>query len=121
MFEKVFPHLWMHVKRPVRMHLIKVFAIPGPSGITEVVDQTVVSDGYKQDDLNAITLEKMMQYIGQDEPLSFSRMWELTVQKAEFELNPIKPEEIGTTRSEKTIPQKKSTVPSGEVKGDKTL
>lgn len=56
------------------------------SGVSEVRDQTVISDGHTYEDLLAITHERMNEYIGSEE--TFARAWEITVAKAYSELHP---------------------------------
>lgn len=75
----------MLLDKQVRNHLVKVFNIPR-TGITEIRDQEIIRDGYSDEDLKAITLEKMNEYIGSTEV--FPRAWELTCSKARYELNP---------------------------------
>jgi hypothetical protein len=85
--DKIFPQLWMQLSRESREHLAKVFELPR-TGITEIRNQDVISDGYTQEDLAHITAEKMEHYVGSKE--TFSRLWELTVAKCRHELNPPK-------------------------------
>ena len=75
----------MAVPKEKRIRLAEIFSIP-QTGIKEIIDQTVKCDGYLNEDLQAITLEKMCEYIGSQEP--FSRAWELTLMKVHSELNP---------------------------------
>lgn len=84
-FDRVLPQLWMAQSKEVRNLLAERFELK-KSGITEVRDQDVVSDGYTQDDLLGITQERMTDYVGSEE--SFPRLWELTVAKAHYELTP---------------------------------
>lgn len=76
---------WMSLPRETRKHLVKVFDIER-TGISEVRDNEVITDGYTNQDLEAITREKMVKYTGSDE--SFSRLWEVTLSKVKYELNP---------------------------------
>jgi hypothetical protein len=55
--------LWLQFPRETRLKLAETFSIPR-SSINEVVDQTVISDGYTVTDLNAITIEKMQAFLG---------------------------------------------------------
>lgn len=77
--------MWLSLPRATRDHLIEVFGLER-SGVTEIRDQDVVSDGYTIDDLRKISLEKMTEYIGSEE--TFSRAWEITLAKVHAELNP---------------------------------
>lgn len=85
MFEKINQQHWISLPRETRQHLVKVFGLI-PNGIAEIRDQSVVSDGYTNSDLERITAEKMAEYVGSTE--SFSRLWELTLSKVKYELNP---------------------------------
>lgn len=83
--DRIYPQLWMSLEKNTRIHLAEVFKLT-PSGVTEVRDQEVVSDGYLVDDLKGITLEKMCEYIGSTE--TFSRAWEITLAKVYAHFNP---------------------------------
>lgn len=85
MYNNIPPQLWMHLDRKIRMRLIEVFDIK-KTGITEIRDQEIISDGYSVEDLKAITLEKMTEYIGSEE--TFPRAWEITCSKAKGEVYP---------------------------------
>lgn len=89
-FDKVLTQLWMALPRDERVLLAVQFDLR-KTGITEVKDDQVVSDGFTQEDLQGITREKMVEYVGSDE--SFPRLWELTVAKARYEITP--PIQIG--------------------------
>lgn len=80
MFNNVPPQLWMQLDPKIRMELVSYFNLK-KTGITEIRDQTLISDGYSVEDLREITLEKMNEYIGSSEE-SFSRAWEITCSKA---------------------------------------
>lgn len=83
--EKIYSQHWIDLPKQVRAKLVEVFGIER-TGITEVRDQTVISDGFTNTDLQGITLDKMNQYIGSVE--TFPRAWELTLMKVNYELNP---------------------------------
>lgn len=87
--DKIYTPLWLELDKQTREHLTKVFSIP-TSSIAEVRDQIIVSDGKTNADLSAITKEKMEGYVGSVE--SFPRLWELTLMKCKYELNP--PQEL---------------------------
>lgn len=82
---------WVEQPKEIREHLMKVFGIVR-TGISEVRDMVLISDGVTNTDLLNVTSEKMAEYVGSVE--SFSRLWELSVAKARYELNP-PPIEIG--------------------------
>ncbi len=73
------------LEKDVKDHLVKIFDLKR-SGITEIRDQEVIRDGYSDEDLKAITLEKMIEYVGSEE--TFPRAWELTCAKVKYELHP---------------------------------
>lgn len=83
--DRIVPQQWMLVPRVTREHLAHVFGVI-KSGITEVHNETVVTDGRTIDDLAVITAPVMAEYVGSEE--SFGRLWELSVAKAHSELNP---------------------------------
>ncbi len=81
----IYPQMWLALPKAIRNLLAERFEIPR-TGVTEIRDQDVVSDGYTGEDLQHITLEKMNAYIGSEE--TFGRAWEITIAKAHAELNP---------------------------------
>jgi hypothetical protein len=83
--ERILPGQFMHVSKEVRDYLAAMWKIPR-SGITEIRDQDVISDGHTYEDLASITHEMMNKFVGSEE--SFARAWELTVMKAYSELHP---------------------------------
>jgi hypothetical protein len=90
--DKIFTQIWMLQPTNIRRHLRVVFEIPR-TGVTETRDNTIVSDGVTNVDLEAITKDKMAEYVGSPTTLEFSRLWNIVISKAKFELNP--PTEIG--------------------------
>lgn len=86
--EKLYAQMWIDLPQETRNHLAKAFDIPR-TGITEIRDQTVVSDGHTNTDLEAVTADKMAAYVGSPlGTLSFSRLWEITLSKVKYELHP---------------------------------
>jgi len=85
MYNNVPPQLWMQVDKEVRNVLVEHFDIK-MTGVREIRDQEIISDGYSAQDLRAITLEKMVEYIGSEE--TFPRAWEITCSKAKGVLYP---------------------------------
>lgn len=85
--QKVYVANWMALPKETKEHLIKVFNIV-KTGNSEVRDQEVVTDGYTNDDLNAITLDKMAEYTGSPTTETFHRLWEITLAKVHYELHP---------------------------------
>jgi hypothetical protein len=75
----------MSLSRDVREKIAEVFNVQ-KSGVTEIKDNEVLRDGRTDEDLLAITLEKMNAYIGSEE--TFARAWEITISKINYELNP---------------------------------
>ncbi len=75
----------MLLPKDIRAHLAYIFDIP-VSAATEIRDQELITDGRTIADLEALSKERMCEYIGSEE--SFDRAFELTVAKARAELNP---------------------------------
>lgn len=90
------PQAFMQHTRELRDYISQVFKVP-LSGVTEVRDQEVISDGHTYDDLKVITLDAMCDYIGSQE--TFARAWELTCAKAHSELHP----PVGVIKSKQEI------------------
>lgn len=80
MFTQIYTQYWISLPKEVREHLVSIFDIPR-SGITEIRDQTVLSDGHTNEDLKAISAERMGAYTG-DTTAAFPMLWELTIVKA---------------------------------------
>lgn len=99
----------MMLEIPFKQKLVEVFNII-KTGSSEIRDNHVVSDGYTQSDLKAITLEKMNAYIGSEES-SFLRAWEVTLSKVNFELNP----PVGEIVASKEVPGAMEFIPVQEV------
>lgn len=112
MFEKVYPHIWMALPKDIKDHLVTVFNIPR-TGVSEIRDQQLVSDGYSIEDLQVITLPKMIEYIGSEE--TFPRAWELSCAKAKYELNP--PMSLNTVKTE-VIEEEKLPTPNTSKNGN---
>jgi len=87
MFKEISIFLWMQVPHEERQVLVRDFNLP-KTGISEIRDQDVISDGYSKDDLSRINVATMSEYVGSPETESFSRLWELTCAKAHAEANP---------------------------------
>lgn len=85
MYNSVPPQLWMQLDKKVRHHLVEIFKIPR-TGITEIYNEEIRADGYSIDDLKAISLDKMIAYIGSEQ--SFPSAWEMTCKKANEEVFP---------------------------------
>lgn len=85
MYNNIPSQLWMLLDKDIRIYLATVFEIP-MTGVREIIDDRIISDGHSNADLMAITLEKMTSYIGSEE--TFPRAWEITCSKAKGELHP---------------------------------
>jgi len=83
--ERIFQQHWIEYPKDIREHLAKVFNLQR-TGISEIRDNTVVSDGYTNDDLRGITQQKMIDYVGSDG--DFNHLWKVSISKAKFELHP---------------------------------
>lgn len=106
--QRILPGQFMHQPKEIREYLSRMWDLPR-SGISEIRDQEVVSDGHTYEDLAVITLQKMTEYIGSEE--SFARAWELTCMKAHYELHP-PVGVIGATKEER--------IPTDEMTGAPT-
>lgn len=100
---------WMLLEIPVKQKLSSVFGVI-KSGAAEIRDNYVVTDGYTQEDVKAITLEKMNAYIGSEEA-TFLRAWEITLSKVNFELNP----PVGEIVASKEVPGAIEVIPVQEA------
>lgn len=83
--ERVYQQNWIELPKDIREHLQKVFGIIR-TGISEVRDNTLISDGITNEDLGVITSVKMAEYVGSMD--TFSRLWDISISKAKYELNP---------------------------------
>lgn len=83
--QQIYQQVWINLPKEIRLQLIKDFGLER-TGVTEVRDQTLISDGFTNDDLKCISLEKMCEYIGSEE--TFIRAWEITLAKVHAILNP---------------------------------
>lgn len=80
-FSRIFIPQWMLLEKPVRDQLAKDFNIP-QSGIIEIRNEEVLTDGKTNQDLEAITKEKLVEYCKQDGEFSF--LFNIAVKKAKF-------------------------------------
>lgn len=110
MFDKLYPQVWMSLPTEAKQVLIKYFGIKR-TGMVEVFNSEVKSDGYTQQDLSVISVESMSSFIGAEEKLSFHSAWELTLKKIEFILNP--PPADYVQPEIKETPLKKDEQPTG--------
>lgn len=95
MFEQITTHVWMMLSREVRQQLITDFDL-SRNGVTEVIDDRVITDGYNNDDLKVITLERMAEYVGSTG--TFMDLWQITCSKANGIINPPIPVVIATAQ-----------------------
>lgn len=109
MNERIYTKNWLDVPKDIREHLKKVFNIQR-SGITEVRDNMIVSDGTTDDDLSVINKESMERYVGSSG--EFYHLWKTTISKAKYELYP--PQILKSLDEEDTDEQ-------SEEQGDKEI
>jgi len=83
MFERLYQNQWMSLPREIRLWLRAMFDIP-QTNVVEVRDNTVLTDGVTNDDLKAITLEKLKEFTKQEG--TFAQLFEIVTQKLQFEL-----------------------------------
>lgn len=112
MIEKLFQQQWIALPKDVRTQLISVFGLQR-TGVSEVRDQTVISDGFTNADLEVVSKEKMAEYTGLPLETSFMQLLEQTLAKVHLQLHPILevPEEI---KEALTIKTERITVMSGQ-------
>ena len=77
--DRIYTQVWMSVPKLVRHQLVKDFNIRR-TGNVEVINDTVVTDGYTNADLMVFTIDSMTHYA--QERGSFSHLWDVTVEKA---------------------------------------
>lgn len=87
MYDRIPIQLWMLLPREHRAIIADALNLP-KTGVSEIRDNEVLSDGYNVEDLSNITIEKMLDFIGGSEDESFHRLWELTCAKARYMANP---------------------------------
>lgn len=83
---QIFPAHWLPLSHELREYIAKEFGIQR-SVSTEIVDNRIVSDGRSVRDLQIITTEAMQKYLNDSKEKDFYRLWELTVSKAQYEMN----------------------------------
>ena len=83
MFTQIYVSQWMSLPRDVRVWLRTMFDIP-QTNVVEVLNNTVITDGVTNDDLKAITLEKLQEFTKQEG--KFSDLFEYLVQKIQLEI-----------------------------------
>lgn len=86
MFDRVYQQHWISLPKEIREHLAVKLGVE-KNGITEVRDETVISDGRTNNDLSVITQEKLEQYTWKKD-LSFADLWNSAINQAEIELSP---------------------------------
>lgn len=86
---KIYSQYWMTLPQDIRRHLVNLFKMNRSSG-SEVRDNTVISDGYTNEDLENINEITMCEYLKLPLGLkSFPELWTLTLGKVNNELHPI--------------------------------
>ena len=112
MNEKIYPQMWMDVPYELRQQLIKDFNLVRTGG-TEVINNEIVTDGYRVTDLERINKESMAEYVGADD--EFHRLWIVTIAKAKSIVYP----PIGTITGAPKAVQESNNV--SEVKIDNVI
>jgi hypothetical protein len=85
MFDRIHPTQWVTLPIELRDQIARDFHVLR-TGVSEIRDQTLISDGRTMEDLAVINSETMSAYVGSE--ADFPRLWELTVAKARSILNP---------------------------------
>jgi hypothetical protein len=86
MFEKIFVQYWMTLPKDIRQHLAFVFNIPR-TGITEIRDDVVLTDGHTNADLDCINADMLAAYTGEKPTEYFPRLWEIAIKRARKDLD----------------------------------
>lgn len=82
----LYPVEWLKVPMEIRVKLKEVFNIPRSKG-TVIEDNRVMSDGHTIEDLQAVTIEKMQNYLDSEET-DFVQLFNKCVQRIEDEIEP---------------------------------
>lgn len=80
MFSQIYIPYWMSLSKETRNKLIVIFSVP-KTGVVEVINETVLTDGHNNIDLEVITIDKLKAYTGQLKG-TFAELWEMAVEKA---------------------------------------
>ena len=96
--------MWLQLDKEVRGRIREIFHITY-SGHTEVVDNKVVSDGATHKDLEALSVDKMRDFVGQDAVIEETvfTLFDKTVKKVKEELELLKPTPDRTEEPENMI------------------
>ena len=85
MTNQIWQHQFIHLDVPVKERLRKIFNIP-KTGIVEVLNETVISDGVTNDDLKVLTEEAMSAYLGDVPHETFGHLFDLVIEKIKHEI-----------------------------------
>lgn len=91
---------WVSLPQETRNRLIEIFSLK-KSGHVEVENKTVMTDGYTNQDLAGITVEKMQEYTGTDEEEYFS-LFKAVLAKIEGEMVEELKKEIEESQNEES-------------------
>lgn len=80
MFNRIYVQFWMSLSKETRNKLAVIFSVP-KTGVVEVINDTVLTDGHNNTDLEVITLDNLKAYTGQLKG-TFSELWEMAIIKA---------------------------------------
>jgi hypothetical protein len=85
MFDRLYTHQYISLPREIRDLLTKELGIVR-TGACEIRDETLISDGTTNENLETVTKEILEQYTGKTG--TFSELWHAALEKAEDTLNP---------------------------------
>lgn len=85
--DRLYPQVWRGLSKAEQDVLKKEFSLV-QGGPIKIFNESVEDDGYRVEDLALVNVQTMMVFVTQDTPLPFMRMWELTLAKVKFILNP---------------------------------
>ncbi len=95
---QVSEHDWLSLPMPIRVKLRQLFSVPRSKGTT-MEGGVVKSDGTTYQDLQAITLEKMQQYLGNGDP-NFGLLFDLVIQRLTDEDKELEPPQVERNTAE---------------------
>jgi hypothetical protein len=84
---------WLTLPMEVRDKFAQIFNIPRSSG-TIVEGNVVKSDGYSQQDLTAINVETLKNYLKENEINDFEVLFKMALDKISSEIKPSEPEYV---------------------------
>jgi hypothetical protein len=88
MEKHLYPHQWLHLTFDVKYWLGKQLGFSA-QGERHVIDNQLVEDGFRAEDLAVVTTSKLQEWLGSKEK-DFDVLWEMAVNRAKQALEPPK-------------------------------